>query len=347
MKLLPLPRRTVVCIVLAIIVLSALFIQLQRSNDDSGDPQELRRTEFLMSTVVEAVVYTEDIEAGQQALTAGFSKAAELESIMDRHNTGSDVARINAAAGQEPVAVSAETFAVIRRGLEFAQLTDGAFDITVAPLIDLWGFGTGDAQIPEEDELAAAREWVDYRKVQLDEERLEVFLVDAQMQLDLGGIAKGYIVDQALEAMRDHGVISGSFDAGGDIRVLGEKPDGTPWRIGIRDPRDRQALVAIVELRDQSVVTSGDYERFFVQDGERYHHILDPQTGLPTRGVTSVTLLGEDAITTDTLSTAIFVMGLDRGMDLIESLPDTETIIITEDGQVHISSGLEDQVEIL
>ena len=345
MKLSNLPKRTVISIVMAMILLVVLVVQQLRDDENPGIA-ELRRSEFLMSTVVEAVVYVDDEEAGQQALTSAYQKAAELEAIMDRQQTESDVARINAAAGQHRVQVSAETFEVIRRGLEFGVLTDGAFDITVAPLLDLWGFGTGDTEVPTEADLAATLQWVDYQKVHISEERLEVFLEDAEMRLDLGGIAKGYIVDQALDVLRQEGMISGSFDAGGDIRVLGEKPDGSPWRIGIRDPRDRANLAAIVELRDQSVVTSGDYERFFIVDGERYHHILDPKTGMPTRGLTSVTIIGDDAITTDTLSTAIFVMGLERGMDLIESLPGTETLIITADGQVHVSSGLSGQVEI-
>ncbi|MCW3491357.1 FAD:protein FMN transferase [Dethiobacter alkaliphilus] len=342
-----LPKRTIVgVLVAALLIVAAIFFQ-QQGNGGNGDAFELRRSEFLMSTVVEALVYTEDEALGQDALSAAYRRAAELEAIMDRHQSDSDVAKINAAAGQNPVAVSEETFEVIRQGVEFGQMTGGAFDITVAPVMDLWGFGSGENRVPDEEELERALELVDYRKIHLDEERLEVFLEKEGMELDLGGIAKGYIVDQALLTMQEMGIESASFDAGGDIRVLGIKPDGTPWRIGIRDPRDRTNLAAIVELDDQSVVTSGDYERFFMEDGQRYHHILDPDTGFPTRGLTSVTVLGKDAITTDTLSTGLFVMGLESGMELIESLADTEAIFITDDGQVHTSSGLDDQVEIL
>jgi len=341
------PRRLIIAIIVAQILLALFIINMVRSGGLLGGPKRLVRTEFLMSTVVETIIYTANPKAGEQALSAASDAAVRLEAVLDRHRADSEVTAINMLAGKEPVSVSADTFANISLALEVGRLTSGAFDITVAPLLDVWGFGTGNTVVPSEQQLAKALPLVDYRQVRLVEEGRQVFLENAGMQLDLGGIAKGYIVDRAVEVLQAAGVSSGTVDAGGDIRAIGSKPDGSPWRIGIRHPRERRELVAVVELRDQAIVTSGDYERFFTVGEQRYHHLLNPQTGMPARGVTSVTIVAPDAFTADAYSTAVFVMGRERGMAFVESLPGVEAIILTEDGEIHLSSGLEGQVEIL
>jgi thiamine biosynthesis lipoprotein len=341
------PRRMVVAIILAQILLAALLVQMVRSNRTEGGVRKITRTEFLMTTVVEGLVYTNNPKQGEEAITAAYDEIARLETVLDRNEADSDVAKINMAAGESAVGVSDVTLEVIKLALETGRLTSGAFDITVAPVLDLWGFGTGNVEIPEEDKLQAALQRVDFKQVQLNSEESRVFLTEDMMKIDLGGIAKGFIVDRAVEVLRQAGVTSGSIDAGGDIRVIGEKPGGLPWRIGIRNPRERRELVAVVEIKDGAVVTSGDYERFFMHEGERYHHIINPATGMPARGVISVTIVANDAFTADALSTAVFVMGLEKGMALVESLPAVETIIITDDEKLHISTGLEGQVELL
>ncbi|MDW7683322.1 MAG: FAD:protein FMN transferase [Bacillota bacterium] len=342
------PRRLIIAIVLAHFLLAALVIQMLRSDRLPGGPGKIERTEFLMDTIVKAEIFTDDKQQAGDALTAVFSEVAALESVLDRHVDGSDVSRINQAAGETPVAVSDVTLSVVRLALEIGRLTEGAFDITIAPLIELWGFGTGDVAVPTEEQRLEALELVDYTRVQLEGEN-RIFLPDPEMQLDLGGIAKGFIVDRAVEFLLDAGVTSANFNAGGDIRVIGDKPDGSAWRIGITHPRPRDSrdLIAIVEIRDKAIVTSGDYERYFLADGIRYHHILDPETGLPAQGLTSVTIVADDAHTADALSTAVFVMGTAQGMELIESLPEVEAILITEDETLHISTGLQGKVEIL
>lgn len=341
------PRRLIIAIIVAQILLVLFIIYMVRSGGLPGGPKRLARTEFLMSTVVETIIYTTNVKAGEQALTNASFAAVSLEAILDRHRADSEITAINNLAGKEPVSVSADTFKNISLALEVSLLSSGAFDLTVAPLLELWGFGTGNTVVPSEQDLAKVLPLVDYRRVRLAEDGMQVFLENEGMKLDLGGIAKGFIVDRAVEVLQAAGVSSGTVDAGGDIRAIGSKPDGSPWRIGIRHPRERRELVAIVDIRNQAIVTSGDYERFFTAEGQRYHHLLDPQTGMPARGVTSVTIMAPDAFTADAYSTAVFVMGLERGMALVESLPGVEAIIITEDAQVHLSSGLEGQVEIL
>lgn len=345
MKLPHWPKRMVVAIIMAQLLLAVLIIQMLRGGTPGGI-KKVERTEFLMSTVVEGTIYIDDNKFGQAALSAAYNEVGRLELMLDRHRPASEVSKINDAAGVQPVAVSATTFEVVERALEIGRLTDGSFDITVAPLLELWGFGTGDARVPTEEELTTALQFIDYTRVRLEREQLQVFLEDDKAKIDLGGIAKGFIVDRAVEILIAAGVTSASFDAGGDIRVIGQKPDGTPWRIGVRHPRERRKLIARVELRDQAIVTSGDYERFFVSDGNRYHHILNPDTGFPAQGLISVTVVASDAFTADALSTAIFVLGLERGMALVELLPNVEAILITEDVQVHVSGGLQGKVEI-
>ncbi len=347
MKLPHWPRRLIIAIVVSQILLVFFIINMVRSGGLLGGPKRLVRTEFLMDTVVETMIYTANIKAGENALSAASFEAVRLEAILDRHRAGSELKAINLLAGKEPLSVSADTFTNISLALEVGRLSSGSFDLTVAPLLELWGFATGNTIVPSQQELAKVLPLVDYRRVRLTEEGMQVFLEKDGMKLDLGGIAKGYIVDKAVEVLQAAGISSGTVDAGGDIRVIGSKPDGSPWRIGIRHPRERRELVAIVELRDEAIVTSGDYERYFTVAGQRYHHLLDPQTGMPARGLTSVTIVAPNAFTADAYSTAVFVMGQERGMALVESLPELEAIIITEDGQIHLSSGLEGQVEIL
>lgn len=308
--------------------------------------EESTHTEFLMDTVVKSVVFTRETRQGQRALEAAYREMFRLESLLDRHLPTSEVSQVNLAAGREPVPVSAETLSVISRGLDFGVLTGGAFDITVAPLLRLWGFGDGEGRLPPQERLEAAVELVDFRQVVADGVAGSVYLRQSGAEMDLGGIAKGFIVDRATEVLLQAGVTSASVDAGGDIRVIGSKPDGSAWRIGVRHPRERRKILAVLELRDSAVVTSGDYERYFMVAGTRYHHLLDPRTGRPARGLTSVTVVAPDAVTADALSTAVFVLGRDRGLALIESWPGVEAILVTEELEVLLSSGLAGKVAV-
>lgn len=336
-------KKTFIPYVVIVAVLAALLITATRRGNGEN---KVTRTEFLMDTIVETLIYTNDTKLGDEALTSAYREVARLESVLDRHVASSDIAKINEAAGREAIQVSENALDVILRSLEVGELSKGAFDITIAPLIKLWGFGTGDTQIPSQAELSEVLALVDFRQVQVDREARTVFLPNTGAELDLGGIAKGFIVDKAVDVLRDKGITSAYFDAGGDIRVLGSKPDGTPWLIGVRHPRDRRDIAAIVEIRNSAIVTSGDYERYFMVNDERYHHIINPDTGMPARGLISVTVVAADAFTADAYSTAVFVLGLEQGIALVESLPGVEAILITEDDQVHISSGLEGLVTV-
>lgn len=270
-------------------------------------------------------------------------------SLNEAEYDDTEVLRINRRAGLEPVAVSEDTLKVIREGLRYGELTGGAFDITVAPLIRLWGFGTGEERVPAAEEIEAVLPAVDYSRVEIHAGTgSAVYLPSPEMGIDVGGIAKGYAADEAARVLREAGVRNAILDFGGDIVTIGGRPDGSPWRIGIQHPSgERNRFVGILSSRDESVVSSGAYERFFHEDGVRYHHIFDPSTGYPSdSGLTSVTAIGADAMKTDVLSTAIFVMGLEAGLALLDSLPGYEGILATEDMRVFVTAGIADRFEV-
>ncbi len=304
------------------------------------------RTVFFMDTQVDITYYHPSAQVAQTDIAEMFAEMQRLESILSRQATGSDLDRINAAAGREAVEVNPETIFVLRSALEFAELSNGAFDPTVAPLLEVWGFGGDFPAVPTQEELSRARELVNYRLVEIDEEKSSVFLPMPEMRLDLGGIAKGYIVDRGQESIRE--LASASFiNAGGDISIRGRKPSGEDWRIAVQDPDNPDRFMAIITMEEGSVATSGDYQRFFEEEGQRYHHIIDPFTGMPAFELSSVTVVASDTMTADAISTAVFVLGLEKGLALVESLPGVEAILMDNSREIVYTNGLEGQIEIM
>lgn len=330
-----------VVIILGIIGL-AIFNLIHQDN-----LKKYSKTELLMDTVFEIAVYTEDSAEGNRLLRDAFNKVRDLERLLSRYVKNSDVDRINQKAGSEEVQVSFKTLHLIERSLYFSEISEGHFDITIAPLLSLWGFGTGEERVPSEEEINEVLPQVNYQKIVLDDEENTVFLPEENMAVDLGGMAKGFIVDQIVEYLLEQGVEKAFVNAGGDIRVIGDRPDENPWRIAIRHPRQRDQHTAVLPVSNQAIVTSGDYERFITVDGERYHHILNPYTGMPADQAISVTIIAPDCMTADALSTAVFILGPKKGMVLLESLPDIEGVIIDTAEKLHVTSGIKDQIEIL
>ncbi|AFG38831.1 FAD:protein FMN transferase [Spirochaeta africana] len=276
-----------------------------------------------------------------------FDEIEQKMSINESRWDDTELLQVNQAAGDHPVTVSDETLLVVQEGLRVGELTDGAFDVTVAPLVLLWMVTGSTPQVPDQERVAAARELIDYTRVQI--EGNAIYLPEPGMGIDVGGVAKGYAAAEAARLLREAGVNHAILDLGGDVVALGTRPDGRPWRIGLQDPtRRRGALMGVVEVIDTAIVTSGVYERFFEQDGVRYHHIIDPFTGYPTRNeLTSVTILSSDPTYGDALSTGTFVMGLETGFNLIEELEDVEGIFIDEQQRVFLTSGVRDSFRLL
>jgi len=214
----------------------------------------------------------------------------------------------------------------------------------VGPLVKLWGIGTEHARVPSKAEISKILPLVDYRQIELDEKNNSVFLKRPGMSIELGGIAKGYAADEAVKVLRQNGVKHGTVDLGGNIIVIGTKPDGKLWKIGIQNPffKTRGSIVATVEVADKTLVTSGPYERYIEKDGKIYHHILDTRTGFPVENeLMSVTIIAESSIDADALSTTVFAMGLEEGMDFVESIENIDAIFITKDYKVYTTSGVE------
>ncbi len=320
-----------------------------RAESKSANPDhKIVRSARAMGTVVHLTVWGEDDRAAAEAFAEIVKEFERIEALMTSWTDDSTIARINKGAGGWPVTVDDETFAVTAKAVEISKLTGGAFDITVGVFHNLWRFGTNRADVvPEDAEIARRVALVGYRRIKLDPRKKTIRLTRKGMGVTLGGIAKGYAVDRAVAIMHERGFVDFILQFGGDLYVSGKKGD-QPWRVGIRDPRgDRETPFAVAAIQDKTFSTSGDYERSFIKDGVRYHHILDPKTGRPAMRCRSVTVMAKDAMTADGLSTALFVMGVDKGLKLVEKLPDVEAVFVDADNKLHVSSGLEGKLFVI
>ncbi len=300
-------------------------------------PEKQSRVLFYFDTVVTLNVYTND----KKLLDDVEKECLRYEKLLSKTVEGSDVWNINHAEGKR-VPVSEETRGLIMKALEFSKLSDGRFDISVEPCVALWDFtGENMGKLPDAAALEAAAKKVDWTKIDINEDGVQI---PADMSIDLGAIAKGYISDKIAEFMAERGVESALMNFGGNVRTLGTKPDGSKWRIGIQDPegiRD-QSVIGVVDIEGAAVVTSGIYERGFTIDSVHYHHILDPETGWSVQNeLAGISIVTGDACTADALSTTVFTMGLEEGTAFIESLEGVDAIFVTRDGKISHTSGLE------
>ena len=328
---------------MAIIV--CLLYQLLTSDVTWADSPVVRRSQMLMGTLVFVTSVAEDEVSAQRAAQAAFGEIQRLEELLSTWIPSSELSRVNAAAGRAPVPLSADTVYVLTHSLEIAALTDGGFNIVLGPAVRLWNV-TERFEPPEQSDLAKVRPLIDLSALSVDQTRKTALLKRVGMQVDVGGIAKGFAADRAVEAMRAAGAIAGVVALSGDIKTFGRMPDGQAFLFGLQHPRREGELLGSIELRDEAISTAGDYERYFERDGVRYHHILDPTTLEPARDCQSVTVIAKEGIMADGLDTGIFVMGSRRGMELIERLPDVEGVIVDREGQVHVSSGLKGRLQL-
>jgi thiamine biosynthesis lipoprotein len=319
---------------------SAVLAQPTESRDHEADRKHHFQAQS-MGTLVDITLWTDDGGRAQAASEAVFEEFRRLDALMSNWVDTSEVSRVNAAAGGKPVPVSDELLHVVSLAQKVSRRTGGAFDITVGAYRGLWKFDQDlDGTLPEPAEVTARRRLTGYRDLLIDARRKTIKLRRKGMAITLGGIAKGYAVDRAAAILRDRGLDDFIVQAGGDLFVSGTK-GAQKWRVGIRDPRGaRDATFALTELTDRTFSTAGDYERGFVKDGVRYHHILDPKTGYPTRGCRSVTVIAKDAMTADAWDTTLLVLGPERGLKLAEKLPDIEAVFVDSKNKVRVTSGL-------
>jgi len=297
----------------------------------------LKREESIMGTAIAVELWAEEQAGGEAAITAVMDEMRRIDRTMSPHKEDSELSIINRDAGRRPVPVSAEMARLIVRAAEFSELSGGAFDITYAAVGHLYDYRNRIR--PSDAELAAARAAVGWRHLVLDSHAGTVRFTRPGMRIDLGGFAKGHAVDNAAAILRRRGIAHGMVSAGGDSRVIGDRR-GRPWTIGVRDPRRPGQVAAVLPLEDVSISTSGDYERYFDAEGSRFHHLIDPATGKSPRGIQSVTVLADDGLTSEALSKIVFVLGVERGMALVESQSGVDAVVVDAAGALHFSSGL-------
>jgi thiamine biosynthesis lipoprotein len=310
-------------------------------------PHVVEDQRLAMGSLLHLTAWTTDESAARAAFAQVFAEFERLEALLSVWRDGSDVQRLNAAAGTVPVPVHEDTRRVLEAARQVSEWTAGGFDVTFGALADVWKFDHDqDGRVPTAAEIAARLPLVDYRRVRVASGAGTAFIERAGTRVHLGGIGKGYAVDRGVAILRAAGLRDFMVQAGGDLYVAGGN-GGTPWHLGIQDPRGPpDAVFATLDVSDATFSTSGDYERFFEKDGVRYHHILDLTTGQPARGCRSVTIVARQATVADGLSTGVFVLGPERGMALVERLPDVEAVIVTADNTVLVSSGLRQRLSI-
>lgn len=298
-----------------------------------------QREAAIMGTRIAVELWSPTEAQGEAAIDAVMAEMHRVDALMSHYKPESQLSQINAHAGAGPVRVDRELFDLIARSLDFSRLTDGAFDITYASVGYLYDYRH--RVRPDEAEIDSHLPAVDWRSLELDPANSTVRFRKSGMRIDLGGFAKGHAVDTSVALLREFGIAHAIVSAGGDSRVIGDRR-GRPWSVAVRDPRRADAIVAVLPLEDTSISTSGDYERYFERDGVRHHHLIDPKTGESPRALRSVTILAADGLTCEALSKSVFVMGLDKGMRWVESLPGVDAIVVDAAGALHVSSGLLD-----
>ncbi len=304
-------------------------------------PKTVQKTETIMGTQVSVTVVAKTGKEGEAAIDAAMAEVGRFDRMMSLYKDGSEITRVNMAAGKNPVKVSPEMIEVVEAARRISELTDGAFDVTVGPLVVLWQMRLKEDKVPTETEIESIKSRVGYRNIIVDKKASTLFLKKPGMIIDFGGCAKGYVADKVAELLKRRGIDNALVALAGDIRVMGHRQDGSSWRIGVQHPRDPDKTLAVLELSDQYISTSGDYERYKIVHQRRYHHILDPRTGKPSKGMESVTLVGGRGAIGDPLTTALFILGPEKGMPLVKKLG-YEAIFVDDKGTVIMTNGLKE-----
>lgn len=309
-----------------------------------------KETRTSMHTIVSVTVSSNSEKKAKTAIDRAFNELDRLAKLLNFYSEDSEVSIINKNAGKKPIKVSPETLEIIAKALYVSENTEGAFDITVGPVVRLWDFQN--KALPDEKMIKEKLKLVGYKNVIVDKEKSTVFLKTKGVQIDLGGIIKGYAADKAVEALRKNGIKSGIVAIAGDIKIFGKRPltesDKGLWNVGIQNPRqksDKDEIIAVIGLSDAGISTAGDYQRFFIKDGKRYHHLLNPRTGYPAYGCQSATIITRDAALADAFATGMCILGHQKGMDILRRLG-FDGVIVDKDGKIHVTEGIKDKISM-
>ena len=320
-----------------ILVLMSLFL----SNFILSAQKSYSESSILMGSSFEITVVALDEDFAKESLAIAKKEIIRIENLISSWDQKSETSRINRNAGIAAVEVSKELFDLIFRAQQISKLSSGAFDLTFAAVDKLWNFDGRESEMPNPDALKASVFNIGYQLIELNEQSLTVFLPKKGMKIGFGAIGKGYAADSAKQLLVERGVLGGIINASGDMNTWGTKPDGSSWTIGIVNPMNNKKVFSWFSLEHNAVVTSGDYEKFTQINGRRYSHIIDPRTGIPSQGIVSCTIFAGKAELADAIATAIFVMGVESGLFLIDQLPDIEAILIDDSGIIHCSKNIE------
>lgn len=323
-----------------------LFIILMITCGCTNRNTPVEKLSFQMGTIISMKAYGENAQKAEAQIT---DMIKEIEDTMSVNITSSAISQLNMQSGSsKSIKLNDDILYVLQTAKKYSELSDGALDVTIYPLVKEWGITTDNPKVPSEDTIKRLLKLVDFKQLSINKVDKSVELPLRGSMVDLGAIAKGYTADEGIRIFKENGIKSAFINLGGNVSVLGSKPDGTSWEVGIQNPRGADGeYIGILKLKDKTVVTSGDYEKFFEKDGVRYHHILDPKTGYPGNSdLISSTIVTEKSIEADALSTATFVLGLEKSKVLLKKLNGVEAIFITKDKKIHITEGLKQYFEL-
>jgi thiamine biosynthesis lipoprotein len=323
-----------------------IFTSIFLCGCSSKSEEPVEKTEYMLGTICTIKVYD---GSKDEALDKAFQRVKQIENEMSINEEGTEFDAVANSAGKDFVKVSDDTFAVLKKGLYYSQQSQGAFDITIGPLVKLWGIGTDKAKVPTQSEIDAAKSLVGYKDLVLDEANKKAMLKRPGMAIDAGGIGKGFAADEAAKVLKQYGVKHAIINLGGNVLVLNNNPNGEPWRIGIQNPFEpRGESVGVLNVTNKTVVTSGIYERYIEQNGKKYHHILNPFTGYPIENsLASVTVVTDVSFDADAMTKYIFYQGIEKGPEYVKnSLPGVQAIFITKNKEVYVTEGLKNNFKI-
>ena len=330
-------------LVIVTLIVFSIFLVIKNKKED-----KYSKTYYNLGTINEITLYNITKKDGDKILKECESILKDIDNKMSRQISSSEINKINNQAGKEYIKVSDDTYYVIKKSIDFSNISNDTFDISVGPIIDLWGIGTENAKVPSEKKIKNILSLVNYKNIFLDDENKSVKLANENMKIDLGGIAKGYAADEVYKYLKEEKLESALINLGGNIYVLGNKENNQPFSIGIQDPtKPRGNSIGNIKVSNKSVVTSGIYERYFKKNNKIYHHMLDPHTGYPfDNNLSSVTIISDKSIICDALSTTTFGLGIESGLKLVENLDGVDAIFITKDKKIYLSSNLKDKFNL-